>query len=65
MNDQPPMTSNREPNADIEHAKSIVEEQLRQELQIGFGQADAGDIEEWNVEEMFEEAHRRFSSVNP
>lgn len=40
----------------------LVEEQLRAELQVGFDQADAGDVEEWNVEEMLQEAHLRHSS---
>lgn len=39
----------------------LVDEQLRQDLQIGFDQADAGDVEEWNAGEMLEEAHRRHS----
>lgn len=30
----------------------LVEEQLRAELQVGFDQADAGDVGDWNVEEM-------------
>lgn len=40
----------------------LVEEQLRAELQVGFDQADAGDVDEWNVEEMVQEAHQRHSS---
>ena len=39
----------------------MVEEQLRAELQIGFDQADAGDVEEWDIDEMLQEAHRRHS----
>lgn len=40
----------------------LVEEQLRQELQIGFDQADAGDIGEWNIETLLAEAYRRHDS---
>lgn len=40
----------------------LVEEQLRAELQVGFDQADAGDVSEWNVEEMLQAAHQRHSS---
>ncbi|MDB5387331.1 MAG: hypothetical protein JWM11_2977 [Planctomycetaceae bacterium] len=39
----------------------LVEEQLRAELQVGFDQADAGDVGEWSVEEMLQEAHPRNS----
>ncbi len=42
--------------------RHLVEEQLRAELQVGFDQADAGDVAEWNVEEMLQEAHLRHSS---
>lgn len=35
----------------------LVEDQLRQDLQIGFDQADAGDIGEWNVAALLAEAH--------
>jgi hypothetical protein len=31
-------------------------------LQIGFDQADAGDVAEWDVEEILAEAHRRHAS---
>lgn len=40
----------------------LVEEQLRAELQVGFDQADAGDLGDWDAEEMRQEAHRRHSS---
>jgi hypothetical protein len=40
----------------------MVEEQLRVELQIGFDQADAGDVSDWDVDEMLREAHQRHSS---
>ena len=39
----------------------LVEEQLRAELQVGFDQADAGDSGEWDVDEMLQEAHLRYS----
>lgn len=37
----------------------MVEDQLRRELQIGFDQADAGDVAEWNIDEMLQEARQR------
>ena len=40
----------------------LVEEQLRAELKVGIDQADAGEVDEWKVEEMIQEAHRRHSS---
>lgn len=39
--------------------QQMVEDQLRRELQIGFDQADAGDVAAWNLEEMLQEARRR------
>ena len=45
--------------------RRLVEEQLRRELQIGFDQADAGDVASWNVEEMLQEARRRQASSSP
>ena len=43
----------------------FVEEAIRQELQIGFNQADAGDVADWDIEEMLAEAHRRHSIQTP
>lgn len=42
--------------------RQLVEEQLRRDLQIGFDQADGGDVAAWNVEEVLREARRRQSS---
>ena len=39
----------------------LVDAELRRELQIGFDQADRGDVADWNVEEILAEAHRRHS----
>jgi len=39
----------------------LVEEQLRRELQVGFDQADAGEVGDWDVEEMLQEARQRHS----
>lgn len=39
----------------------LVEEQLRRELQIGFDQADAGDVGDWDVDEMLQAAHQPHS----
>lgn len=38
--------------------QQLVEEQLRRDLQIGFDQADAGDVAAWNVEEVLQAARR-------
>lgn len=40
----------------------LVEEQLRRELQIGFDQADSGDVGDWDADEMLQEARRRRAS---
>jgi hypothetical protein len=37
----------------------LVDEHLRRELQIAFDQVDAGDVGDWNAQEMLAEAHRR------
>lgn len=42
-----------------EEFRKMVDDQLRQQLQIGFDQADSGDVAEWDVEEVLGEAHRR------
>lgn len=39
-----------------------IEAELRRELQIGFDQADAGDVEDWDVEEILKEAHTRHAA---
>lgn len=40
----------------------LVEQQLRRELQIGFDQADAGDVGDWNLDEMLQGARQRQAS---
>lgn len=40
----------------------MVEERLRRELQIAFDQADVGDVDEWDVEEMLDAARQMGSS---
>jgi bifunctional DNA-binding transcriptional regulator/antitoxin component of YhaV-PrlF toxin-antitoxin module len=42
--------------------RQLVDGSLRRELQIGFDQADAGDVAEWDVEEILAEARRRHAS---
>lgn len=37
----------------------LVEEQLRRELQVGFNQADAGDVAAWDLDEMLQAARQR------
>jgi hypothetical protein len=36
----------------------LVEERLRRELQIAFDQAAAGEVDDWNIEEMLDAARR-------
>ena len=40
----------------------LVEDQLKRELKIGFDQADAGDIGDWDLEEMLQGARHRHAS---
>lgn len=42
----------------------LVDEQLRRELQLGFNQADAGDVGDWDVEEILRAAHSQRSTGN-
>ncbi len=37
----------------------MVDEELRRQLQIGFDQADAGQVSDWDINEVLAEAHRR------
>lgn len=39
--------------------RRVIDETLRRELQIGFDQADSGDVADWDVDEILAEAHRR------
>jgi hypothetical protein len=39
--------------------RRMVDDALRRELQIGFDQADAGDVADWDIEEILAEARRR------
>ena len=40
----------------------LVQQHLRADLQVGFDQADAGDVGEWNIDKMLLAAHQRHSS---
>jgi hypothetical protein len=42
--------------------RQLVDDALKRELQIGFDQADSGDVADWDVEEILAEAHRRYSA---
>ena len=39
----------------------LLDERLRQELQLGFDQADRGESQPWDIEATIQEAHRRHS----
>lgn len=39
--------------------RRMVDHALRRELQIGFDQADTGDVADWDIEEILAEAHSR------
>lgn len=42
------------PQDEFQHWVNV---ELRRELQIGFDQADAGDVADWDVEEILKQAH--------
>lgn len=37
----------------------LVDEQLRRQLQIGFDQADAGDVVDWDIDAFLDRMHRQ------
>ncbi|WP_417393470.1 hypothetical protein [Gimesia sp.] len=39
-----------------------MDDELRRELQIGFDEADAGQVAEWDVESILKEAHLRHAA---
>ena len=45
-----------------EDFRQMIDGELRRQLQIGFDQADAGDVADWDVEEILDEAHRRHAN---
>jgi hypothetical protein len=45
-----------------EDFRKPIEDRLRRELQIAFDQVENGDVADWDVEEMLQEAHRRHLS---
>jgi hypothetical protein len=42
--------------------QSLCDERLRRELEVGFEQADRGDVADWDLDEMLSEARRRRDS---
>ena len=42
----------------INDARRMFDDYLCRELQIGFDQADRGELVEWNVDEFLEQAHK-------
>jgi hypothetical protein len=42
--------------------QSLCDERLRRELEVGFEQADRGDVADWDLDEMLCEARRRRDS---
>jgi len=42
--------------------QSLCDERLRRELEVGFEQADRGDLADWDLDEMLSEARRRRDS---
>ncbi|QDT93064.1 hypothetical protein [Gimesia algae] len=45
-----------------ENFRQWVDAELRRELQIGFDEADAGEVAEWDVESILKEAHLRHAA---
>ena len=42
----------------IDDARRMFDDYLRRELQVGFDQADRGELVEWNVDEFLARAHK-------
>ncbi len=48
-----------------EDFRQLVDEELRRQLQIGFDQADAGEVIHWDVDAFRERMHRERRSRQP
>ena len=46
----------------IDEARRMLDDYLRRELKVGFEQADAGQLEPWDIEATLQEAHRRHAA---
>jgi len=46
----------------LAEARRLLDEHLSRELAESFRQADAGEVEPWDIEATIAEAHRRFAS---
>lgn len=44
--------------------RDLIDVELRSQLQIGFDQADRGEVDDWDAEEILSEAHRRYAERN-
>lgn len=42
--------------------QTLLDERLRRELQVGFEEAERGDVGDWDIDEMLREARRRRDS---
>ena len=48
-----------------EHVNQLLDQWLRRELQIGFEQADAGDLVPWDPEKIKAEGRKRLAERKP
>lgn len=42
---------------ELDEYRRLVDERLRRDLQVGFAQAERGEVAPWNVEEFLAKAH--------
>jgi hypothetical protein len=42
---------------ELDEYRRLVDERLRRDLQVGFSQADRGEVAPWNVDEFLAKAH--------
>ena len=45
--------------------RRMVDDELRWQLQIGFDQADRGELEEWSVDDFLKRMHEQHPATSP
>ena len=49
----------------IDEARQLLDDHYAKLLAVSFQQADAGQIEPWDIEATIAEAHRRYAAAKP
>lgn len=62
--DPRPDESECQPERKFGELIGLTEQELRRELQIGFDQCAVGEEDDWDVDEILKEAHRRWDRTH-